>query len=149
MTSENRYESMNIQHQSPVLLITTQHYFQIGRDGIQHYLKWKDGRRETIIFDEAPYIKQTINIDLRSFNRVMSLLQTGAGGAQVDAHEKDWCINQWRHLTSKVEEIIKKYESDDRDDKPAYRFFVNANHTMTEDDGRFFAYINNTRKFLK
>ena len=62
-------------HSCPILLMTTQRYFSLERDElIDKYLKWKNGQRSLIIFDEMPELYTDYKLDISSINQLDSVL---------------------------------------------------------------------------
>lgn len=67
------------QQRYPVLLMTTQRYFQMDSSAIRALKKWRDEEdkefeRSVVIFDEKPYFLETMHLDIKNIDRVEAAL---------------------------------------------------------------------------
>ncbi len=68
-------EELKRMHSCPILLMTTQRYFSLERDElIDKYLKWQNGQRSLIIFDEMPELYTDYKLDIPSINQLDTAL---------------------------------------------------------------------------
>lgn len=152
ITAENASEAMKYQAHCKVLLMTTQRYFRFTREEIINLLRYKDGKRTTIIFDERPFLKETKSLTIKDFNDVDSALKLGLDDT-VDQVEKEWCISQWGRLRDIITSKMDSYERNIKK-KKFYLWHTNDQQGMTVDDKRFMRFIDNckakisTQKFV-
>lgn len=155
----------------PVLIISTQRYFQSSKRRIeQQYLRWDKGVRPLIIFDEHIPIKEVVQIDRTAMNKVASALcdkiefsvsepfdedaeiHEGASSDIPDDKpltwlQKQWCIEQWEIIRTKIYKSIELLELlCEVDDNYLYCDFKRP--AITENDEAFFRYIERNRRFL-
>lgn len=155
----------------PVLIISTQRYFQSSKKRIeQQYLRWDKGVRPLIIFDEHIPIKEVVQIDRTAMNKVASALcdeiefavsepfdedseiHEGATSDIPDDKpltwlQKQWCIEQWETIRTKIYKSIELLELlCEVDDNYLYCDFKRP--AITENDENFFRYIERNRRFL-
>lgn len=165
-------ESQAKRYDRPILIITTQRYFQTPKERIeQFFLKWKHGCRPLVIFDEHIPLKEVVQIDRRAINQVASALCDDIEYAisEDDPEElldenhdndgpldpkmilwrnKKWCVEQWElvreKIYNKIEEFERIYDTDDY-----HLYYEWPDGAMTENDERFLGYIDLKRRFLQ
>lgn len=149
ITSENKHVEIARQAYCPVLLISTQRYFLM--DDIKPFLTYtKNGvkyRRDTIIFDEAPYFYRDSEIGIDELNTLHSALNNGATDL-CDPNDKAWLVDQYNKFRGKMIDEIESLEHLRKQSVYLYhRFKFNA---ITNDDTRFNSIIKNSPDiFLK
>jgi len=157
--------------QRPVLIISTQRYFQTPKEKIEEsFLRWDHGCRPLIIFDERIPLKDVVQIDRTAINTVASALcdkieyaiadsedeeqtpEENASKEQLDQRrarweDKKWCIEQWESIReriyAKIEEYEQMYTTED------YHLYCDWSlESVTEDDERFMSFVEANRRYL-
>lgn len=75
MTSQNYEQMKSRQYYAPVVVLTTQRYFGWTQDRVKELLRWKEGKRSLIIFDEAPYLSTERDVTVSTLNAVATALR--------------------------------------------------------------------------
>lgn len=100
MHYENFKEESKRAPYCPVLIISTQHYFNRTIEEINGYLQWEKGRRTVIIFDEQPYIRNIVELKRQDINDIVSAFTDGIPDT-AGSDMKKWCIErieEWRRI---------------------------------------------------
>ena len=136
------------QWKHPVLIMTTQRFFNIlTRDEIQKYLKWKDkGTRPLILFDEEPYLNEIFDLTPKSVNDIDTKLRMLLDDSNTEPEDKQWCVQQWEAFREKFLGLLWEYEYD-HDGQVFY--YEDEQHSLTEDDDRFFNILNQCRTVIR
>lgn len=125
MTHDNVIEAAIRMRETPVLLITTQRYFnmltinEIDRD----YLYWKGGRRTLILIDEQPYLKPCTALKRTDINDINSAIRDGI----VDIEDQEKKKRILAMLERQREILFKdfdRYEHQYTDKKQHYLFYL-------------------------
>lgn len=75
MTKDKMKDAYRTVKHRPVLLVTTQHYFNLERESIiKQLLTWEHGKRSHIIIDEKPELYSEVKIDMYSFGIIEGAL---------------------------------------------------------------------------
>jgi len=75
MTHENIEEAHAKKYFAPVLMMTTQRYFRLSIEEINHFLQWEKGVRPLVLFDEIPELKTIVELDGRKLAECDEALQ--------------------------------------------------------------------------
>lgn len=146
LTSKSVHDELPTQWKKPILIMTTQRFFALSREDIIEFTKWGRGcRRDTIIFDEKPYLIERRHIGIYEFNIIDTALHEAIDDT-VDSDEKAWITTQWKLLIERMKQVIVDYES--KTDIQLEQWHYTPDSTLTEDDSRFFAFIEKYRKKL-
>lgn len=145
LTSKTLSEELKTQWKKPVLIMTTQRYFNLTRAEIMEYTRYSGGKRDKIIFDEKPYLIEQRQIDIGTFNDVDTALHSAIDDT-VDPVEKAWIIEQWENLRDQIESVISNYERMNENQMETWHY--NHNDAMTADDERFIDFVNRYRPKL-
>lgn len=143
LTHDNAAEILRMQKKMPVLIMSTQRYFYLKREEILQFLEYYGGKRTKIIFDEKPYFSEIRNITMKTMNDIDSALHIAIDDT-ANAKEKKWAIEQWEVCRQKIQMAIHEYETTLRNDKKHLimeLWHPSASTAMTEDDKRFFQFI--------
>ena len=128
------------QAKTPVLIMTTQRYFALSPEEIQHFLHWGEGgTRPLILFDEAIPLTEVITVGRRHFNDVSSALNEGLYYGS-DHEERRWCIDWWEQIRKKVFDDIKEME-DTYDHQDFCRLYRITDGNFDTDYERFTAFV--------
>lgn len=149
LTAENKETEIFRQAYCPVLLISTQRYFQM--DSIDQFLHYYDNgvtkTRATIIFDESPYFYEDGEIGIAEINLLHSALNDGISDL-CSTNDKQWIIKQFDLFRQKLIEIINGLEQ--KRNQTTYLFYQPDSERITEDDMRFYSILeNNTDVYRK
>ena len=149
LTADNKETEILRQAYCPVLLISTQRYFQM--DSIDQFLHYYDNgvtkTRNTIIFDESPYFYEDGEIGIAEINLLHSALNDGISDL-CSTNDKQWIIKQFDLFRQKLIEIINGLEQ--KRNQTTYLFYQPDSDRITEDDMRFYSILeNNTDVYRK
>lgn len=111
INSQN-YDQMKIrQHYAPVAIVTTQRYFSWTPERIKEHLRWKNGTRPLIVFDEAPYLSAERDITVATINTVASALRMNIEATDEESRtEKHNAIAVWEKVRSSLLPLMDKLE---------------------------------------
>ena len=133
LTQENISEEIQIQGYKPILLMSTQRFFNLTKDEITSFLKYRDGLRTEIIFDEKPYLYEQIKITIESFNNIDTALQQFVDDT-ANQTEKEWCVQEWQKLRHHIQKQIVYYENLETERNHFYLYHKDSWDALTEDD---------------
>lgn len=111
ISSQNYDQMKTRQYYAPVAIITTQRYFSWTPDRIKELLRWKEGTRPLIIFDEAPYLSTERDVTAATINAVDSTLRMC-----IEATDEESCsakhkaIALWEKIRSMLFVLMDKLE---------------------------------------
>ncbi len=143
MLSENLQAAYAQQAHTPVLIMTTQRYFDMAPEDINALLTWDGGDRPLVIIDEEPPLTEAIGVDIKLFNDVDTALQKAVEDRTAD---KLWCREQWDRVRNRYKVVADSFEQ-----LEGYKFDVyykGESEQLTEDDERFFGFIARYRQAL-
>ncbi|MGN1182174.1 MAG: hypothetical protein ACI4SR_04135 [Faecalibacillus sp.] len=131
---------MNMSNEKPVLLMTTQRYFNMTTKERETMLTYKNGIRKQIIFDEKPNLCEQIEISMTTLNNILSALQDGIDDEQK---LKNWCVNQFKALSKKIEKQLMEYE---KMGENQFYLWHEPFGNMTADDSIFMDFIDSHKR---
>lgn len=140
LTADNISEEIRLQAYKPILLMTTQRFFNLTRDEVSIFLQYQGGVRTEIIFDEKPYLYEYTTVTIETFNDVDTALQQYIDDT-ANQNEKNWCIGEWQQLRQHIQQQMTCYEKLAPDRNQFYLFHVGSQASMTSDDARFFKFV--------
>lgn len=148
MTGDTYSKAIQAEKKSPVLAMTTQRYFNIlTKEEILHFLTWKDGgTRSLILFDEEPYLNEVLDLTPKSVNDIDTMLRMVLDEETIGREDKQWCVRQWEVFREKFLGRLWEYEYDHEGEM---FYHEEAEHSLTEDDDRFFHVINKCRTDIR
>ena len=151
LDSENYAAEHKTQKQCPILLISTQRYFQM--DSIEKFLTYTDGeteyRRDTIIFDEAPYFYDNGEIGIEQLDYLHTALNEGITDL-ADQTEKMWAIEQYSAFREWMISLLNNLEQ--QRNKTTYLYYQPTRMRITNDaesDCRFLTLIEKSDVYSK
>lgn len=140
LTAENKATEIFRQNYCPVLLISTQRYFQM--DSIEPFLTYrvngKAYKRKTVIFDESPYFRKNTEIGIDHLNLLHSALNEGITDL-CNADDKKWALEQYDTFRNKMIDIINGLEQ--RRNQTTYLYYSPEFDHITDDDTRFLTIV--------
>jgi len=123
---------LTMQASVPVLIMSTQRYFNLSVDEIKEFLKWgENGTRPLILFDEAVYMTKMEKVSRKHFNDVSTVLNEGIHWTD-DPELRQRCIDRWETIRERIWTFIKETESG-LNQQDYYRYCAFPNGTLTED----------------
>lgn len=110
--SRQNYDQMKIrQRYTPVVVLTTQRYFNWTQERIKEMLRWDKGTRPLIIFDEAPYLGEERDITVDKINVIASALRMCIEATDdTSRREKQAIIAFWENIRKHLLEQMDKLE---------------------------------------
>ena len=149
MSASNVSEAQLRQHQTPILLMTTQRFLSTSNDRFSQYLTWQGGDRPLILVDEHVPLREIAIISLADINDIATMLEQGVSNA-VNQVEKRWCTEQWEQTRKRLSTELKRLESARPEERVSSCFYFNPKQSMTDDDLRFWQFIrSNTASFME
>ena len=143
LTAENKETEMVRQLHCPILLMTTQRYFQM--ESIERFLSYyRNGDkhcRDTVIFDEQPYFYTDNEIGVHEINLLHSALSEGITDLCTPS-DKSWALAQYNACREKLIDTINYLEN--KRNKTTYLFYHPEFDRITEDDIKFYSIINSS-----
>lgn len=140
LTAQNKATEIIRQNYCPILLISTQRYFQM--DSIEQFLTYRDGentyQRDTVIFDETPYFYCNGEIGIKELNIVHTAINEGITDL-FNQTEKEWALEQYDLFRGKMIDTLNSLEQSRN--KTTYLFYSPEFDSITENDTRFFSII--------
>lgn len=115
--------------------MTTQRYFEKTHKEIMELTKYQYGTRDKIIFDEKPYLIESMKIDAALLNNIDSAFHEALDN-KVRHTDKAWLIAQWQSFNNKLKQELKNNEELNTGYKREV-YFNSDGLTISEDDERF------------
>lgn len=142
LTADNKETEIQRQAYCPILLITTQRYFQMK--SVDQFLQYYDcgvsKTRDTIIFDEAPYFYEDGEIGINEINFLHTALNEGISDL-CNADDKMWVLSQYDNFRINLIDTIKNLEQ--KRNQTTYLFYKPDNNRITDDDERLNSILEN------
>lgn len=135
LSSENIATEVKTLYQKPIILMSTQRFFNLSRDEIIEYTTGHSQKRNKIIFDEKPYLLESRRITVKTLNDIDSALKQALDN-EVNQDEKDWIITQWQSFNKRLQQELKTNEKLNDGYKREHYFNCDG-LTISEDDNRF------------
>lgn len=145
LTAENKDTELVRQAYCPVLLMSTQRYFQM--DSIEPFLTYYVGgnkySRDTVIFDETPYFKEINEIGIDELDLLHSALNEGITD-MCNPTDKEWVLTQYSQFRQTMIETINALEQ--KRNRTTYLFYHPEFTRISEDDIRFYEIVSESLK---
>ncbi len=140
LTAENKATEIFRQNYCPVLLISTQRYFQM--DSIAPFLTYrvngKPYKRKTVIFDESPYFRKNTELGIDQLNLLHSALNEGITDL-CNTEDKKWALEQYDIFRNRMIDTINGLEQ--KRNQTTYLYYSPEFDHITDDDNRFISII--------
>lgn len=147
LTAENKSSEIVRQMKCPVLLMSTQRYFQM--QSIDRLLECQINgvgcRRNTIIFDEAPYFYKSGEFGIDELNYLHSAIESISD--KCNPEDKEWLVSQYNVFRDFMIDVIKSLEFERS--KTSYLFWQSERESITEDDTRFYDILKRNIRDIK
>lgn len=135
----NRDIALEEQSYKPILMMTTQRYFQMDSDKLSEFLTFnscgKVCKRRLIIFDEEPSFCAIHRIQSREIGIISSSLKDGIDDTCA-IEDKQWIISQFDLFADKLNHALSEVEY--ASNKNVYTWYFHDRDSITDDDKRFF-----------
>lgn len=108
LTADTMSKEVTALNYKPILLMTTQRYFNLDRDEI---IKLTTGsiKRDRIIFDEKVYLLESRKLTVKSLNDIATALKEGLDNTVID-DDKQWLIGQYDQLNAVLQQRLRENE---------------------------------------
>ena len=146
LTAENFADEIKTLSSKPIVLMTTQRYFNLIRDEIIDLTSGKQ-KRKKIIFDEKAYLLENRNITVKTLNDIDTALKVSLINT-VDPEKKKFMIEHFTEINKFLQEKLAENEELNTD-------LSNLNRTVIFDagmrrlDDKFVEYAEEYRMLLR
>lgn len=153
LTGETISEEIKTLNYKPIVLMTTQRYFDLSRDEIINFTSNQKYKRSKIVFDEKIYLLESKKLTVKSLNDISTALKEGLDNT-VNPIDKEWLIEQYDTFNAKLQQRLNDNERENNNTNSFRRevYFDAGGLKLSEDDSRFYALIEskeNNRKLRK
>lgn len=149
LTADTMSKEVTALNYKPILLMTTQRYFNLDRDEI---IKLTTGsiKRDRIIFDEKIYLLESRKLTVKSLNDIATALREGLDNTVVDG-DKQWLIGQYDQLNTVLQQKLRENEELNNNTANFRRemFFDADGLKISVDDVKFQTLISKYKVLLK
>lgn len=133
----------------PVVIMTTQRYFNMEKEEIKSLLTWGDGKhRLLILFDESPILTERISISRPLLNEIATAISERIPYCADTQDEKQFCIQYWEKFREDMYHVICEHDSllPDPEYFSPYTF---PRQELNDDDCRFIRFIKQNKEHLR
>lgn len=149
LTADTMSKEVTALNYKPIILMTTQRYFNLDREEI---IKLTTGsiKRDRIIFDEKIYILESRKLTVKSLNDIATALREGLDNTVVD-DDKQWLIGQYDQLNKVLQQRLRENEALNNNTANFRRevFFDADGLRISVDDDKFNTLISRYRTLLR
>ena len=149
LTADTMSKEVTALNYKPILLMTTQRYFNLDRDEI---IKLTTGsiKRDRIIFDEKVYLLESRKLTVKSLNDITTALRESLDNTVVD-DDKQWLIRQYDQLNTVLQQRLRENEELNNNTANFRReiFFDADGLKISVDDVKFKDLISKYRTLLR
>lgn len=135
-------EQLVKQHYKPIVLLSTQRYFMLGKSTREQLFLFKFGEqtlpRNIIIFDECPQFSEIITIDSDNLTRIESALYKGLSN---EVEDKKFVIDEYKIFKDRLLDQMDEKENLIQDSNVTVYWKDNHYTTITPNDKLFFDII--------
>lgn len=147
LTSDTITAELKTISYKPVVLLTTQRYFQLTREEIIALTVYNKSKREKIIFDEKPYISELLRINIATVDKIDIALNQQLDNT-VNPDDKQWLVTQWQDFIIRFKALIKEYEELNTNYQLSFWHDKSKLTYISDDDDRFHSLIEKYRQHL-
>ena len=112
MTSENYKDKIREQQHYPILLMTTQRYFNLTVEEIETFLRWEHGTRPLVLIDELPQLKVQQAVTIKDITNIglafKQCIDDRAAGKKVIVSDWDVITKYISSQLTEGKEILNK-----------------------------------------
>ena len=139
----NRDIALEEQSYKPILMMTTQRYFQMDSGKLSEFLTFNSNgrvaKRRLIIFDEEPSFCAIHKIQSKEIGIISSSLKDGIDDT-CKVEDKQWIISQFDSFAEKLNYALSEVEYSSN--RNVYTWYFHDRDSFTDDDTRFFRILN-------
>ena len=139
----NRDIAVEEQSYKPILMMTTQRYFQMDSGKLSEFLTFNSNgrvaKRRLIIFDEEPSFCTIHRIQSKEIGIISSSLKDGIDDT-CKVEDKQWVISQFDSFAEKLNNALSEVEYSSN--RNVYTWYFHDRDSITDDDTRFFKILN-------
>lgn len=106
LSSDNIKAELPSLHKKPIVLMSTQRYFNLDIDTIKGLTK----TRTKIVFDEKPLVLECRKIDIKALNDIDTALKQGLNNT-VSQCDKNYLTDAFADINFKLQSILKENET--------------------------------------
>lgn len=142
LTAENYRDEIKYISEKPILLMSTQRFFNLSRDEIISFTSNHKYKRSKIVFDERIYLLENQKLTVKSLNDISTALKEGLDNT-VNPNDKQWLINQYDSFNAKLQQKLEENEQLNNNTHNFRRevYFDSEGLTISEDVSKFNALI--------
>lgn len=112
LRSDNIKDEWNELYKKPIVLMSTQRYFNLDIDAIRQLTN----NRNKIVFDEKPFILECRKIDIKTLNDIDTALKQGLNDT-IYQSDKEYLINTFKTINFKLQTLLQENEQQNVDYK--------------------------------
>lgn len=105
LSSDNIKDEWNELYKKPIVLMSTQRYFNLDTDTIKELTK----TRNKIVFDEKPFILECRKIDIKALNDIDTALKQGLNDT-ICQSDKESLTDTFKNINSELQTILRRNE---------------------------------------
>lgn len=138
LDSKNISDEIKTISYKPVLLMSTQRYFNLTKKDILIFTSGQQYERDRIIFDEKVYLLQERKITVESLDEISTAFKVALDN-MVNQDEKQWLITQYDNFNTALQQRIVENENQNNNIQSYKRelYFEPNGLTISEDDVKF------------
>lgn len=138
LTADNIKIEISTVNYKPIVMMTTQRYFNLTRDEIIDLISKHQIKREKIIFDEKIFLLDGRRLTIKSLNNIATALNEGLDNT-VNPKEKQWLIEKYNTFNSELQKKLTENEELNNDTNNFRRevYFDSTILSMSDDTHKF------------
>lgn len=122
----------------PIIMMTTQRYFNLARDEIIVLTTEHQVKRKRIIFDEKIFLLESRKLTIKSLNNIATALNEGLDNT-VNPEEKQWLIKQYNTFNFELQKkLTENEELNNNTDNLRREVYFNSDMLSMSDDAHKF-----------
>ena len=111
---DNIADEITTLHLKPIILMTTQRYFNLTREEIIKLTANHICKRSKIVFDEKIYLLESRKLTVKTLNDIATALSEGLDNT-VDEKEKKYLITEYEELNQELQKRLVENEQQNND----------------------------------
>lgn len=142
LSSTNILDEIKTLSTKPIILMTTQRYFNLTTDEILNLTSGQKFKRSKILFDEKIYLIESIKLTIKTLDEISTTLKEALDNT-VNQEEKQWLISQYDSFNAMIQQKLIENEKQNNDTTNFKRevYFNSGGSTIGDDDSRFNALV--------
>lgn len=114
LTADNYKTEINKTNYKPIVLMSTQRYFNLPKEDIIKFTGGQQYKRNKIIFDEKISLLQSRRLSVKSLNNIATALKEALDNT-IDQADKAELINEYRRLNAQLQSALSDNERQNSD----------------------------------